>query len=124
MPNYDKLEKKYRDKLEKDIDFEKFLDKLLEEYFKEDSIIEELFELRNEENRLISNKEIEIMDTDEKIYNKLLFLCGREQKKQLDDVVFLIEKNKQNLVELYSKEFYMLGFKDGQSIKKKNNSKF
>jgi len=118
MKSYEDLEHKYQNKLEKNIDFKVFLDKILDDYFKTEDVIEHLFEFRNQENRLISEKEIEIMGKDEKLYTKLLALCGREKKAQLDKVVFLIEANKQDLIELYSKEFYKLGIKDGKSLKK------
>lgn len=118
MEEYEYIKKKYCNKLEKNVDFESFLDKFLDEYFSKKSIIDELFDLRNEENRIISDKEVEIMSKDEKIYEKLLLLCGREKEYEIDEIISLIEENKQDLVELYSREFYMLGIKDAQALKK------
>lgn len=118
MEGYEYIKRKYSYKLDKDTNFEKFLEKTLDDYFKEKSIIDELFDLRNEESRLVSDKEVEIMSKDELIYEKLILLCGREKELEIDEIISLIEENKQDLVELYSKEFYKLGIKDARAFKK------
>lgn len=118
MEGYEYFKRKYSHKLDKNTNFEKFLEKTLDDYFKEKSIIDELFDLRNEESRLVSDKEVEIMSKDELIYEKLILLCGREKELEIDEIISLIEENKQDLVELYSKEFYKLGIKDARAFKK------
>ena len=117
MSNFEYLEKKYKNKLNRNVDFSDFLQKVLEEYFEENNLLDRLFDIRNEENRIISDKEIEFVDAEENIYNKLLFLCGREKKDELDKIILLIEENKQNSIDFYTREFYKLGIKDGKSLK-------
>ena len=118
MENYENIEKKYRCYMKKNMDFSIFLENVLENYFNEENIIVRLFDLRNEEDRLISETEIVIAEKDEEVYNELLVLCGRENKEKLDDIISKFEENKQNLIELYSKDFYKMGIKDGKSLKK------
>lgn len=118
MLKYEDLEKKYGDKIKKSMDFSEFLQKLLEEHFNEETVIDRLFDMHNEENRLISERDVKIMEREEEFYNQLLALCGRENKDALEEILCLNEENKQDLVEFYSKEFYKLGIKDGKSLKK------
>ena len=58
------------------------------------------------------------MEKEEKIYQKFILLCGRKNKQQVDKLFAEIEKNYQDLIDIYTKEFYKLGIKDAKSLKK------
>lgn len=116
--NYLDIQKKYSKHLKKNESFEEFLQKILAEYFEEETAIDQLFYLKYEDNHLISNKEIEIMEKEEEIYEKFILLCGRENREQVDELFAQIDENHQELLDIYIKEFYKLGIKDAKSFKK------
>lgn len=116
--NYLDIQKKYSKHLKKNESFEEFLQKILTEYFEEETVIDQLFNLKYEDNHLISEKEIEIMGKEEEIYEKFILLCGRDNKQQLDTLFAQLEENYQELLDIYTKEFYKLGIKDAKSFKK------
>ncbi len=115
---YSDLEEKYRKHLKGKETFHDFLQKILKEYFEEETVIDQLFELKYEDNHIISNKELEIMDKEEKIYEKFILLCGKENRKQVEELLAQVEDNYQDLIDIYAKEFYKLGIKDAKSFKK------
>lgn len=118
MTKYEELKEKYASQLQNHMTFETFLQERLEEYFHENTIIDHLYAWRSEQSHVISDKEVEIMDKEEKLYAKLIELCGPEKKEALDELLLSLEMNRQDMVDVYAKEFYKFGIKDATSFQR------
>ena len=60
MITYNDLEKLYHHKIGKDKDFNEYIHKLLKEHFEETTIINLMFDLRNEQNDFISKEDVRL----------------------------------------------------------------
>lgn len=114
--SYKDIEKQYRQYLEENAPLPDFLQNIVNKYLKEESLIEQLFNMKYENANFFSDKELEFTEKEEKLFKEFILLCGEDKKEQAEELFTRLEENFQGLVDVYTKEFYKLGIKDAKEF--------